>query len=207
MSYDIYLREPTTKETIQFPFDHLMVGGTFPAEYDEQTKKFSPRPNSEAWLNITYNYSGYYYTATDGDSRFAHDEVSAYYADGTVGPTVTEYGIRGIYGKTGAESIPMLEDMIVRIEEKYKVNGEWIDTAREEVRYVDKKTGKEVDYINDILYANKDPDSITEEFYTEIVNEGPTDDYWEGTAGNAVKPLYQLLAMARIRPDGVWDGD
>lgn len=207
MSYDIRLTEPSSGNTIQFPFNHLMIGGTFPADYDEKTKKFSPRPHSEAWLNITYNYSGYYYTATDGDSRFAHDEVSAYYADGTVGPTVTEYGIRGIYGKTGAESIPMLEDMISRIEEKYKIDGKWIDTEREECRYVDKVTGEEVDYLNDIVCANKDPDSITEELYTKIVNEGPTDDYWEDTAGNSVKPLYQLLAMAKMRPDGIWDGD
>jgi len=207
VSYDIRLTEPSSGNTIQFPFNHLMIGGTFPADYDEKTKKFSPRPHSEAWLNITYNYSGYYYTATDGDSRFAHDEVSAYYADGTVGPTVTEYGIRGIYGKTGAESIPMLEDMISRIEEKYKIDGKWIDTEREECRYVDKVTGEEVDYLNDIVCANKDPDSITEELYTKIVNEGPTDDYWEDTAGNSVKPLYQLLAMAKMRPDGIWDGD
>ena len=32
-------------------------------------------------------------------------------------------------------------------------------------------------------------------------------DYWEATEGNAKKPLLQLLAMARMRPDGVWDGD
>lgn len=32
-------------------------------------------------------------------------------------------------------------------------------------------------------------------------------DYWEATEGNAKRPLLQLAAMARIRPDGVWDGD
>ena len=34
-----------------------------------------------------------------------------------------------------------------------------------------------------------------------------SDDYWEATEGNAKRPLLQLAAMARIRPDGVWDGD
>ncbi|WP_322152952.1 hypothetical protein [Paratractidigestivibacter sp.] len=34
-----------------------------------------------------------------------------------------------------------------------------------------------------------------------------SDDYWEPTEGNAKRPLLQLAAMARIRPDGVWDGD
>lgn len=32
-------------------------------------------------------------------------------------------------------------------------------------------------------------------------------DYWEPTEGNAKRPLYQLLAMAKMRPDGIWDGD
>lgn len=31
--------------------------------------------------------------------------------------------------------------------------------------------------------------------------------YWMPTRENAIKPLYQLLAMAQMRPDGVWMGD
>lgn len=31
--------------------------------------------------------------------------------------------------------------------------------------------------------------------------------YWMPTRENAIKPLYQLLAMAQMRPDGVWEGD
>lgn len=34
-----------------------------------------------------------------------------------------------------------------------------------------------------------------------------SDNYWEATEGNAKRPLLQLTAMARMRPDGVWDGD
>lgn len=30
-------------------------------------------------------------------------------------------------------------------------------------------------------------------------------DYWEPTEGNAKKALYGLLALARLRPDGVWE--
>lgn len=38
--------------------------------------------------------------------------------------------------------------------------------------------------------------------------EDETDyDYWKATEGNAKKPLLQLLAMAKIRPDGIWNGD
>lgn len=32
-------------------------------------------------------------------------------------------------------------------------------------------------------------------------------DYWEPTEGNAKRALAQLLALARMRPDGVWNGD
>lgn len=32
-------------------------------------------------------------------------------------------------------------------------------------------------------------------------------NYWDGTEGNAKKALYGLLALAQMRPDGVWDGD
>ena len=31
--------------------------------------------------------------------------------------------------------------------------------------------------------------------------------YWIPTRKNAIKPLYQLLAMAKMRPDALWDGD
>ena len=62
-------------------------------------------------------------------------------------------GIREIYGKTGAESIPMLKEAISLL-------------------------GDDVD-----------------------------DDYWKPTEGNAKQALMQLLALAQMRPDGVWNGD
>ena len=205
MSYDISLKDATTGDTIELPVKHIMTGGTYRAEYTGG--EFVPTPISDAWLNITYNYGSYYYEATEGDERFAHDEVSAYYSDGTQGPIRTEYGIRGIYGKTGAESIPMLKDMVVRIEAKYKKDGEWISTERERTRYVEIATGKELDFFTDILNKGMSEDLYKEETYTEMVNEGPDTDYWEATAGNAIRPLYQLIAIASLRPDGVWEGD
>ena len=33
------------------------------------------------------------------------------------------------------------------------------------------------------------------------------EDYWEATEGNAKKPRIQLLTMAKMRPDGTWEGD
>ena len=85
----------------------------------------------ELWLNVTYNYG----------SIFRRPEV------------LGEEGIRAIYGMTGAESIPVLQNAIANLSE---------DT---------------------------DP------------------DYWKATDGNAKRPLCQLLAMAQMRPDGIWDGN
>ena len=191
MSYDIYLKDRITGKTLFADNNHFMTGGTY-----------AIGGTREMWLNITYNYGYYYYDATDGDPRFAHDEISAYHADGTTGPIRTEYGIRGIYGKSGAESIQMLKDMIVRIEEAYKKDGDWITTTREKYRCLN-EDGVEVDpykaIINGIPHTN--------EKYEIEVYEGPNEDYWEPTAGNAIKPLWQLIAFAEMRPDGVWDGD
>ena len=155
MSYDIRLVDPVTKESLLLEQPHFITGGTY-----------AIGGTKELWLNITYNYGRYYYEATEGDPDFAHDEVTAYYADGTTGPIETEYGIRGIYGKSGAQSIPLLERMIERIKAKYQDNkGGWITT------------------------------------------EGPNQDYWAATAANALKPLYQLIVFAQMRPDGLWEGD
>ena len=33
------------------------------------------------------------------------------------------------------------------------------------------------------------------------------EDYWKPTEGNVKQALEQLLALARMRPDGVWAGD
>jgi hypothetical protein len=41
----------------------------------------------------------------------------------------------------------------------------------------------------------------------EQLDADSTDDYWEPTEGNAALALAQLLALAVLRPDGVWAGD
>ena len=86
---------------------------------------------TELWLNVTYNYG----------PIFRRPEV------------LGEEGIRSIYGMTGADSIPVLQNAIAN------------------------------------LGDDTDP------------------DYWKATDGNAKRPLCQLLAMAQMRPDGIWDGD
>jgi len=79
-------------------------------------------------LNVTYNYAPHFKS---------------------IGPD----GIRSIYGKTGAQSIPMLRECA-------------------------DKLGNDID-----------------------------SDYWKPTEGNAKRALLQLIALAEMRPDGVWDGD
>ena len=81
-------------------------------------------------LNVTYNYSTHFRRVLDAGE-----------------------GIRVLYGKSGADSIPMLERGIANL-------------------------GDDVD-----------------------------EDYWTPTEGNAKRALLQLLALAKMRPDGIWDGD
>lgn len=33
------------------------------------------------------------------------------------------------------------------------------------------------------------------------------EDYWQPTEGNVKRALMNLIAMASLRPDGIWDGD
>lgn len=178
MSYDIYLKDSTTKETAEVP-GHLMIGGTYKADYHPETGTFTPALNTDAHLNVTYNYGRYYY------------EV------------YKEKGIRTIYGMFGLESIMVLEKMISFLEEEYKVKGEWICTKRKKTIYYD-RDGKEIKDI--VAVIQMDTPCRTEEIEVEVY-EGDTSDYWQATAVNAIKPLYQLMTLAKMRPDCIWDGD
>lgn len=208
MSYDVSLVDPVTRETLDLPFKHLMIGGTYQADYNEETGEFTPSAITEAYLNITYNYSGYYSEATKEDPRFAHDEPSFYKDDGTVGKLVTEYGLRGLNGKTGLESIPMLHDMIDRIERRYHANGIWLTTERvRRVLYMPKINMAHDTMVAIDLLGFDHPALDGAESYNVFMDvyEGNTDNYWFPTAASALKPLYQLLTMAKLRPDGVWE--
>ena len=47
---------------------------------------------------------------------------------------------------------------------------------------------------------------ISEEDRRNCEKQGTT-GYWIPTRANAIRPLYQLLALAQMRPDGTWEGD
>lgn len=118
MSYDIYLLDPVSKETIEIDDPHFMRGGTYCLGGSNQLH-----------LNVTYNYARHFIT------------------------TLGSKGIRKIYGMTGADSIPVLQAAVDQL-------------------------GDDVD-----------------------------ENYWEPTEGNAKRALIQLITMAKMRPDGVWNGD
>ena len=67
-----------------------------------------------------------------------------------------------------------------------------------------KKCMKEINGID--AFINKITPFREEEVEFEV-SEGDTSDYWLDTAANAIKPLYQLIALAKMRPDCIWDGD
>lgn len=53
-------------------------------------------------------------------------------------------------------------------------------------------------------------ENMTEDLTAEEIQDyadNHAGGYWTPTRGNAIKPLYQLLAMAKMRSDGIWDGD
>lgn len=84
MSYDIYLRDPITREVLELDEPHHMRGCTY-----------AVGGTTEAHLNVTYNYAPIF-------CRVFWD----------ASPTG---GIRSLYGKTGAESIPLLDAAIAQL--------------------------------------------------------------------------------------------
>lgn len=180
MSWDFTLKDPVTKETLDLPIKHLMTGGTYRADYNEKTGEFTPAKIQEAWLNVTYNYSKYYYEALK-DTKYSKD------------------GIRCLDGMSAVDSIDILTTIINNIEKNYKVDDEFISTQKE--RWFKDEYG--------LPYEQFTPRylQIQSEPYKKKVTvyEGNTDNYWEDTAANALRPLYQLLTMAKLRPDGVWE--
>ena len=177
MSYDIYLKEPITGEVASVP-GHLMIGGTYKGDYHPETGTFTSPLNTEAHLNVTYNYGQYY-------------------------KEVHEKGIRQIYGISGADSISILESMISVITEEYKKEDKWISTKRTKVIYYDEE-GNELE--NMLVFLNQQIPA-KEEIIEYDVDEGDTSNYWLATAANAIRPLHQLIALAKMRLDCVWDGD
>ena len=48
---------------------------------------------------------------------------------------------------------------------------------------------------------------VLEKAISQLGNDVDENDYWNPTEGNAQRALYGLLAFAKLRPDGIWEGD
>lgn len=58
------------------------------------------------------------------------------------------------------------------------------------------------------LYGSSGADSIPlMESVIAQLGDDVSDDYWEATEGNAKRALMQLVALAKMLPHGIWDGD
>lgn len=120
MGYDINLRDPVTKETLTMDAPHQIKGGTY-----------AVGGTDKMWLSITYNYSRWYYK----DGVFQNEDGKS-------------QGIRTIYGKSGAESIPVLKTAISALEnstediseeerkehEEYGATGYWMPTRENAIK-------------------------------------------------------------------------
>lgn len=214
MSYDLYLRDRVTGECLKVP-GHLMYGGNIKGHFNE-VGEFVPATTEEAYLNITYNYGRYYCEAFPGagDGGDQHEADAAKY-----GITDVHGGIRSLNGLSGVTAVPLLEEMARRIEEKYKDIDGWICTERQKAWYENKQNPAKKkdpaemlmefimlkrDGLSDEQAAKHIDERWTKRERKVLVSEGDTGDYWEATAANAIRPLYQLIALSQLRPDGVW---
>ena len=96
MSYDLQLNNPVTGEVLELDAAHHMRGGTY-----------CQGGTTEASLNVTYNYAAIFSRVMVG----GFENLDGF--DKMFGGNAT--GIRSIYGKTGAESIPMLTAAIDKL--------------------------------------------------------------------------------------------
>lgn len=145
---------------------------------------------TELWYNITYNYGKIFY------------------------PLLGEKGIRFLYGKTGEEVIPILEQAIAKLDGTFFVP-EFNDKEKEKIelleqlRYVTEKLED-----HEIYYAGfggipvetarllNNIKHFTSEEKLKVEN-----NYWRCTEENVKKSLTVLLEMSKLRPNGMWQGD
>ena len=81
----------------------------------------------------------------------------------------------------------------------------WINITYNYGKIYREKFGKEgIRTIYGMTGAESIP--IIQKVIDSLSNE-TNSDYWTATEGNAKRALYGLLSFAKMRPDGIWDGD
>lgn len=98
MSYDISLVDPVTRKPIELDAPHQMRGGTY-----------CVGGSTTAALNITYNYAKHFERVIAGGSTSELSQFDRVFGGGD------DRGIRLLYGKSGAESIPLLESAVSKL--------------------------------------------------------------------------------------------
>lgn len=185
MSYDISLIDKKINKPCPMPKQKIR-GGTVPAEINHETGLLVQSPQMKCEINITYNYSDYY--------EIFIDDV--------------DHGIRGLYGKTAKESIPILEKMIEDITARYQdENHNWKTKTCTRTHYYYEDGTECNDIIKALLNEHAELSKVDEKYQ---ISEGDTSNYWETTAANALIPLTDMLNMALYNinnKDAVWDGD
>jgi hypothetical protein len=189
MSYDIsyFLKEtynnPEQRELVQV--SHFMAeGGTIKAEliYGELV----PAIVQECEMNITYNYSPFYYKHID-----------------------SELGLRWLYGKTGSEVKERLEKAIFQLGIKRNESPFWQIDTRYTIGQLFEKVQlpiseeKNAEYLKVEDWDNHpDKDLLIRCGY--LRNGG---SYWKPTPGNAGYALMRILSWIIQNPDGIFGGD
>lgn len=202
MGYYIEILKRGTNDALQMKTPDYFRGSNVPAEIDPETGNLVQAKQTEASIGITYNYSPYYYKATEGDACFYGDVVDEDASE------FKNLGIRGLYGKSPEEAIPLLMNMIARIKaDNTDDEGNWLTGERERKHYYDANGDEIQDYILHLI--RKDGVIQREEVEKYTVSEGDDSDYWEPTAANAIRSLRELLRMCIecVGMDGFIDGD
>lgn len=94
MSYDIDLLDPVSKTVIDLDAPHQIKGGTY-----------ALGGTTQASLNITYNYSKHYARVFEKFESPDRKDIEG----------KPRWGVRVLYGRTGAESIPILQAAIAAL--------------------------------------------------------------------------------------------
>jgi hypothetical protein len=164
MSYDIMLWDTERAEIVRVARHE--EGGTY-----------VQGGTTEASLNVTYNYSRYYYKHLDA-----------------------ERGIRWLYDETGAACIDRLERAIAAIEADEETEREERERIAENRRRARAEPPPAPPSPGDSPMVK-----LAHTLWQSSV-DGPT-GYWFPSRENAARPLRTLLAWARQHPTAVFDGD
>ena len=209
MSYDISYVDSLTKEPIQVS-PYSSQGGTFQIEKTiiNNEEVWSPSLITDCEINITYNYSVFYYKYLD-----------------------SELGIRWLYGKSGdvvksalIKTIISLSNEIDFKQTQFSENEDNLINAinrissiipsKHYVISIDTILGDNIPKTDLQTYFNKikntDLSLLPEEEINLLLKNKLIEEssyYWKSTADNAAKPLITMLYWIYQNPNGVFNGD